>query len=251
VLIDWFTVIAQIVNFLILIWLLNRFLFRPIRAAIDAREKSMAEALGQAKKAEQQARARALELEEKQRALENAHERMMNDARDQVAQWREKAVATIREEVDALRQTFIANVNRDRQAFLEQLKQQLVRQVMHIGEKVLRDLADEQLNRQVLRVFLEKLDSRKAELDDPARRHEIIVRSGVPLEPADTRLVQDRLDHWFPACAGIRFEWSTDLGPGIQLLVGDRKVGWHLADYLGDLETEIMANLFGEARMKP
>ena len=36
-LIDWFTVGAQALNFLILIWLLKRFLYRPVLAAIEAR----------------------------------------------------------------------------------------------------------------------------------------------------------------------------------------------------------------------
>jgi len=41
-LIDWFTVGAQIVNFLILVWLLQHFLYKPILNAIDAREKRIA-----------------------------------------------------------------------------------------------------------------------------------------------------------------------------------------------------------------
>jgi F-type H+-transporting ATPase subunit b len=47
-LIDWFTVSAQVVNFLILVWLLKRFLYRPILNAIDAREKRIATELADA-----------------------------------------------------------------------------------------------------------------------------------------------------------------------------------------------------------
>ncbi|MEI8631780.1 hypothetical protein P4S72_06080 [Vibrio sp. PP-XX7] len=47
-LIDWFTVIAQVINFLILVWLLKRFLYRPILDAIDAREKRIADELADA-----------------------------------------------------------------------------------------------------------------------------------------------------------------------------------------------------------
>jgi F-type H+-transporting ATPase subunit b len=39
--IDWFTVFAQIVNFIILIFLLKRFLYGPIIAAIDKREENI------------------------------------------------------------------------------------------------------------------------------------------------------------------------------------------------------------------
>ena len=41
-LIDWFTVGAQVLNFLILVWLLKHFLYKPILNAIDAREKRIA-----------------------------------------------------------------------------------------------------------------------------------------------------------------------------------------------------------------
>ena len=47
-LIDWFTVSAQAVNFLILVWLLNRFLYKPILNAIDVREKLIATELADA-----------------------------------------------------------------------------------------------------------------------------------------------------------------------------------------------------------
>ncbi len=47
-LIDWFTVVAQIVNFLILVWLLKRFLYKPILDALDAREKKIAKELADA-----------------------------------------------------------------------------------------------------------------------------------------------------------------------------------------------------------
>ena len=38
-LIDWFTVGAQTLNFLILVWLMKRFLYKPVLDAIDAREE--------------------------------------------------------------------------------------------------------------------------------------------------------------------------------------------------------------------
>ena len=46
-LIDWFTIIAQALNFLILAWLLKRFLYRPVLNALDEREKLIASELAQ------------------------------------------------------------------------------------------------------------------------------------------------------------------------------------------------------------
>ena len=53
---DWFTIVAQALNFLILVWLMKRFLYKPILHAIDEREKRIATELANAdaKKAEAQ-----------------------------------------------------------------------------------------------------------------------------------------------------------------------------------------------------
>ena len=68
-LIDWFTVSAQIVNFLILVWLLQRFLYRPILDAIDAREQRVAAALTKAEANKEEARAGARRLPPAQRGI--------------------------------------------------------------------------------------------------------------------------------------------------------------------------------------
>ena len=250
-LIDWFTVWVQIVNFLILVMLLNRFLFKPIRGAIARREKSVADALNRAEQAENNAQARVQALEDEKRALETIRERLMDEARDQVAKWREDATKNAREDVETLRRAWIANMTRDRQLFLDGLKTRMVRHVVCIGEKVLRDLADQRLNQQVTRVFLEKIAARKDEFNHRAVTRGILVQSGFALDDEDARTLRDRLAQWFPETGRIRFESEPGLGLGIQLVIGDRKATWHLNDYLKDLETEIMENLFSDPRVKP
>ena len=247
--IDWFTVAAQIVNFLILVWLLNRFLFKPIRGAMAKREKKMADALSRTRQAEQEAQASALALESEKTAFAEARESLMDEAREEVARWRETTMESAREEVESLRRTWMASMSRDRQAFLDRLKRLVARQVMRIGEKTIRDLSDQGLNRQVLRVFLEKVADRKNALSRQATNQEIVVQSGIVLDDEDDRMLQERLSKWFPTAAPIRIETHPQLGPGIQLVVGDRTAAWHLADYLQDLETEIMEGLFDNARV--
>ena len=55
-LVDWFTVAAQALNFLVLAWLLKRFLYRPVLDAIDAREAAVARQLAEAEATAAQAR---------------------------------------------------------------------------------------------------------------------------------------------------------------------------------------------------
>ncbi|BBO85815.1 hypothetical protein [Desulfosarcina ovata] len=248
-LIDWFTVVAQIVNFLILIWLLNRFLFKPIRGAMERREKKMADVLGRARQAEQEAQANSLALEREKVAFAEAREKLMAEAREEVTQWRETTMERAREEVESLRSAWMASMSRDRQAFLDRLKRQVARQVVRIGEKTLRDLSDQGLNQQVLRVFMEKISDQKDLLNHQAANREIVVQSGIPLDDEDDRMLRERLSKWFPTATPIRLEAHPQIGLGIQLVVGDRTAAWNLLDYLQDLEVEIMESLFDNVRV--
>ena len=53
--IDWWTLGLQTVNVLILIWILSRFLFRPVVAIIEQRQAAAAKLLGDAEAAKRQA----------------------------------------------------------------------------------------------------------------------------------------------------------------------------------------------------
>ena len=64
-LIDWFTVVAQILNFLVLVWLLKRFLYKPVLDAIDAREKGIATKLADAEAKEAEALKEHQEFDDK------------------------------------------------------------------------------------------------------------------------------------------------------------------------------------------
>src|SRR5580658_8782870 len=79
-LIDWFTVVAQALNFILLVWLLKRFLYKPILDAVDTREKRVASELADAdaKKAESQ-KARS-EYERKNEQFEQQRAALLSQA---------------------------------------------------------------------------------------------------------------------------------------------------------------------------
>ncbi len=60
---DWWTIGLQTVNFAILVWLLHRFLYRPVLRMIDARKAEIAQQYDEAKAADQQAQTRLADVE--------------------------------------------------------------------------------------------------------------------------------------------------------------------------------------------
>ena len=82
-LIDWFTVGAQIVNFLILVWLLQHFLYKPILNAIDAREKRIAAELADADKKKAEAQKERTDFEDKNKAFDEQRIALLAKATDE------------------------------------------------------------------------------------------------------------------------------------------------------------------------
>ena len=68
-LMDWFTIGAQALNFLILVWLMRRFLYKPILHAIDAREQRIAKEIADADAKKSRSRKGARKVPEKERGI--------------------------------------------------------------------------------------------------------------------------------------------------------------------------------------
>jgi F-type H+-transporting ATPase subunit b len=244
VLIDWFTVLAQIINFLILIYLLKRFLYGPIIKAMEKREKNMVAALDRAKNAEKEALQRSLDLEKEKESLMHSKERLLAEAKADVDAWRENTLKASKEEIEALRKSWMDRLNADQQDFLNALKRRIVEQIIRISDKVLKDLANENLDTQTIRVFLEKVSLKKDEFSQDDLTQTVSVQSGMPLSDDQAQGIRERFSQWFPTTSPLQFTVRPDLGMGIQIIAGDRKVAWNLAEYLEELEKEIMAGLF-------
>src|ERR1700689_4789484 len=84
-LIDWFTVGAQALNFVILVWLMKRYLYKPILDAIDAREKRIARELADANAKQVAAKKERAELQQKNQDFDRQRAALMNKAVDQAS----------------------------------------------------------------------------------------------------------------------------------------------------------------------
>ncbi len=101
-LIDWFTVVAQAVNFLILVWLLKRFLYQPILNAIDAREKRIAAELADADAKKAEAQQEREEFRRKNAEFDQQHTALLNQATAEAAAERQRLFDAARNDADKL-----------------------------------------------------------------------------------------------------------------------------------------------------
>ena len=241
-LIDWFTVLAQIANFLILIAILKRFLYGPIIKAMDERERRIADRLQQAEQAREQAAALSKDLKQEKEALQTTRHEYFEKAKAEVVTWRENAMLEARQEIEQQRKTWEENIHGEQESFKRLLKQRIGQQVFHTAEKVLRELADAGLEGKLTENFLQTLENEQNTFfKDRAQKPERIeFRSGFKIDAALRDRIRDAMKHTFATTTEVDFSIQSDLGFGLQLVVGDRKVDWNMNRYLQEMEDDVL-----------
>ena len=139
-LIDWFTVIAQALNFLILVWLLKRFLYKPILNAIDAREKKVADELADADAKEVEAQKEKEEFRRKNEELDQQRAALMNQAKYEAQTERQRLFEEVRKETSYLRTKQQEALKNDKENLNQAISRRVQQEVFDIARKVLKDL---------------------------------------------------------------------------------------------------------------
>ncbi|MHB9155355.1 MAG: F0F1 ATP synthase subunit delta [Endomicrobiales bacterium] len=243
--IDWFTFSAQIIIFLILVYLLKRFLYGRLRAAVQSGEIKLRERLAEVEGAKEEARREAGKYRDMRKDLEKQREQFLADRRKEAESRRQEMLEKARNEVEELRSRRYASFNRERDAFIRGLRDSAGREVFAVSRKVLKDLAGTELEVRIIRVFLENIkkeDDRK--LKEMRRGSGVIaVRSSFPL-PIDTqKKIIDGMEKYLNTGNGVQFEVSPELISGIEVRAGGKAINWNIDDYLNTLESRVRDSL--------
>lgn len=243
-LIDWFTVIAQIVNFLILVWLMKRFLYQPILKALAAREQRIAASLADADAKMAEAVKEREEYARKNTEFERQRVALMNKAQDEAWSERNRLFEAARKDADAFRNKLQGKLNGEYNQLRDSIRHRTRDEVFAIARKTLADLAGVTLEQRMAEVFIARLlglDSKEqarlaALLKSPDMP--VVVRSAFELALPQRAAIEDAISTTLASKAPIRFEIVPGLASGIELNMQGQKVAWSIADYLLSLEKD-------------
>jgi len=239
---DWFTVGAQALNFLILVFLMWRFLYKPILHAIDEREKRIAGELADAEAKRGEAQKERDEYRHKNEDLAQQRAALLSQATEEAKVERQRLLDEARQAADALSSKRQETLRNDAHNLNQAISNRAQQEVFAIARKALTELAGASLEERLGEVFtrrLRELESRaKAPLaealktaTDPA-----LVRSAFELPAEQRAAIQKAINETFSADIRLRFEKTPDLVSGIELTTNGLKVGWSIAEYLTSLE---------------
>jgi F-type H+-transporting ATPase subunit b len=241
-LIDWFTVGAQVLNFLVLVWLLKRFLYKPILHALDAREKRIAQELADADAKKAEAQRERDEFQKKNEEFDQQRAALLSKATTEAEAERQRLLEEARQAATALSAKRQESLRNDAKTLNQAIRHRTQQEVFAITRQALTDLAGTSLETRLGEVFTRRL----RELDGEAKAvlakalqtatEPALVRSAFDLPAEQRAAIQTALNETFSAEIPVRFETAPDVISGIEFTTNGQKVAWSIADYLASLE---------------
>jgi len=244
-LIDWFTVIAQGVNFLVLVWLLKRFLYAPILSAIDTREKGIVARLAEAENKQAKAQAARDDYQRKDKALEEQRATLLQKAADDAGAEHKRLLDAAQTDANAARSRWQDALRAEQGALGEEIVHRTQAGVFDIARKTLAELASAHLEECMSDVFITRLHGLDSAAHDQlaasfrAASTPVLIRSAFDLPPAQRAAITAAFGDIFAVQTPIHFETAPNLVSGIEVTINGQKIAWSISDFLASLRKNV------------
>lgn len=245
--IDWITVAAQLINFLVLVWLLKRFLYRPILDGIDARESEIAERMSEAACIRTRAESTVADYEKQKLALQQEQAGMRDEVRQQATAERDSLLSETHERIRDEQAAAKQQQKRQAEEYVLQLHQIAAKAMLGVISKALHELSDETFEERLVLHALANLE--------PSPPQDVAARTSAANQPADITLTtQARLDEparqriqasvkdFWPGCK-LHFTEDEHQSPGALVQFGSSQVTWTVDAYVNELATTLTKTL--------
>jgi F-type H+-transporting ATPase subunit b len=243
-LIDWFTVGAQVLNFLVLVYLLKRFLYGPIIKAMDEREQKIASRLKEAQMHRDAAEQEQARYEEKNRQLDGQRAELLSAMKHDVEETRKTMMHGVRTEVEGVRANWYEALDREKDAFLRDLQHRVGEHAYALARQALQEMADMDVEIHIARVFEARLRNLKEDEGEKLRQAmdrsqgKAVLRTAFDLPQDAVQGISGFLESLKTGPVDLTLETTPDVVCGIELVIHGHKIAWSLAAYLESLETD-------------
>lgn len=241
-LIDWFTVAAQLVNFLILVALLRHFLYRPLLRAVAARELRFKLTQEAAEKARLEAQAEAARLSAEREAVAQQRQQVLDQALADAQAERRHLLDGAQREAEQMHQQWQQALAREFSQIRHDIVTRTLQEVYAVSGRLIAELAGTELESRMVDALAIRLGGHAELFSDVAASVEWLVRSAFPLSAASKQTIETAIHNISPTAQHVHYALEPGLLCGLELRAGGHRLAWNAEDYLQDLQ-ERMATI--------
>jgi len=243
--INWFTFVAQLLNFFILVWLLKRFLYKPILDAIAERENKIISQLKEAEDEKSEATNEKAEYLKKNSMFDQEKKGLIDKVIAEINEEREKRLEIARDEAIELRLKLEKSFEEIQENMKLELVQKTKQEVLSIARMTLNSLASITLNEQIVVVFIKRL----VELQKGDKRgfveafnenlNPIKITSAFALQEKQQIEIIDTVQYILGTESLFEFAVNPDLIGGIELSANGFKLAWNISEFINSFEKSV------------
>jgi F-type H+-transporting ATPase subunit b len=245
---DWFTIVAQIINFLILLYLLRRYLYRPILSALDARELRVKNALKEASTKNIEAKRLQKLYKQKDAELAQDVQQIIEKAKTDAKARSAKLLDTARITADEI---LLKNLELQQSKLLsmqQHIQDRNVAEVYATAGKILHELSGTSLEKAVMDKFLSRISKLEAEeykalCEAIQSTNTLLVRSAFELTDKNkkeiTSVLMNILNQQKILPVIVNFVHVPNLISGLELNGGTWKLCWSAQYHLKTLHEKV------------
>lgn len=241
---DWTTLGLQLVNFAILVWLLQRFLYRPVLRLIDARRQAADQGYAEARRAAEAAKRQLAQLETQRADVAAERAAVLADAQEQARKLAETRRTEAERDAQALLAEARQTLARERESLLTQARHTALDLATQMARRVLTEIPQSVC----LEGWLERIDQHLRSL--PAgERAELLqeLRAGValrvvsasPISPSAEERWRTRLRETLGSSLAITFETDAKLIGGAELRFPHATLNFSVEGAMRALQEEV------------
>ncbi len=221
--INWWTFALQVVNFLVLVWLLWHFLYRPVRDVIEKRKARAEEAFAEAGRQKEEAEAARRRLEQDRASLADERQDLLKKVHEELEVERGKTLAEAKQQAEKLLAAACQEIADERAGALAEMREQAASLAVDLAAGLLREVGANGASA----TFLERLERQLKELpvDERERLERDLAADGARLTVVTAApLASEEQERWkerLNACLGqepkIEFAIEPEILGGAEL----------------------------------
>lgn len=242
---DWFTLVAQVLNFLILMWLLKHFLYKPVLDAIDAREQRISDLLRETKASQQQAAEQQAQLTQKNDAFESEKTVLFEQVKVKAETQRKELLDKAAKEVAGQREQWLSALQSEQHTLDKTIVERTRSEVLNLARQALTDLSGAELEIQIVKVLIKRIETMTPEQREQFKQtaagpqNSIVIRSAFEFSAEQQDSLSTSVHKLLPGQPSLSFKTDTDLIGGVELVGNGHKLSWNIAAYLSDIDQSI------------
>jgi len=239
---DVWTFLFEVVNFLVLVYVLRRLLYRPLHEAIDRRRDANAKAQADAEKAREETIAMRGQLATRMAALDHERQDVLVKAREQAEAERKATEAEAERAAQHRREEVERQLERERAEAYEALRGELVQSAMELAKRCLREASNATFQQQLVGRLVEELtqmpeDDRRRLRGELDTEEAAVVETSAALDGETMRSLDGVLESLAGRRVSLTVETRADLLSGVRLRFGGHVWDASLTGGLGDIES--------------